>query len=545
MPTLRSDATCSLDMSAYPGYYEDGRYDNTPATYLTNYVLALTGCAYSLLLWRHRKCHAALEHTRPWFCVKLVLTAISVTLAGFVHQGLFGTSGDVLHSAANKSLWFAVESLMILSGGCGICAAIAAVTIVDATRRNVTAYVATAMLSSLLIISLAMFIGMDFFVVAGLFGDILANTVLVVCVLLWGCRHASSDEQAGLLKSKMALALALLLSFLGDYVQVALGDVCGMPCPVDCPLPAPAFNHNAAFHVAQMAAQACLAFGMHKACLCLEEQALRDQKQPLSSDLESSLPSICDESLEPGIVLKPKEAAPKLPRTMALAAAAGQQLVKEEKQHKEHSTLSTLASEHMTLSTLASSAPSQGPSRSSLVRSLTRFVATQSEASSTITSNTSSRTSSLLTSSAPSRASSRSSNASSLLGPQRKHRSHGLFSFLAAADIAAAAEQLSETRGGESFTPSRPSEVIVVLKADGDEHEYSWEFRHVLALTTPIREAASAWALAHHVPAECVGLEDEDGKLLGLERTPAQLGWSNGRCIILHAVPLDDEFQGT
>jgi len=290
-------------MSANPDFYATG-YDNSMACWATNYFLvAVIGMCIALLL-KHKPDVdiTRVDHTRYCLMGKYALTAVSVGMAGTVHQGLFGRAGYV-SSGVNANIWLVVEATLMLSGIFTINAGFALMTNTDCSWRNAAVYMLVGFAGAVVCVLIIWKFGTDAFGAAGGIGEGIPNLILLAVLLpiAMGCcmkeRGAVSGqfpqaESFRLIDGSEDLALkigarwaiaAIFFIFGGAYVQVALGPACGTPCPADCPLPSPQFDHNALFHLAQAFGMALLAFGMDKTCRAVERATSK------RGDLESPL----------------------------------------------------------------------------------------------------------------------------------------------------------------------------------------------------------------------------------------------------------------
>ena len=74
---------------------------------------------------------------------------------------------------------------------------------------------------------------------------------------------------------------------------------------------------------------------------------------------------------------------------------------------------------------------------------------------------------------------------------------------------------------------------------DADDKMYSWQCK--ISRTSPVRTVMQTWAKLFNFPENVVGFEDEEQRLVALERTPESLGWAAGSTpVVLRAVPLDE-----
>jgi len=288
---LAMDATCSIDMSSNPDFYAFG-YDNSVACWATNYILVAVILYCIDFLWRHKSANDMArkdEHTRYWLIGKYLLTAISVGTAGTVHQGLFGRAGDV-SDGVNAMLWLVVEATLMLSGICMIIAAFAIVTKFDCNPRNIVVYFIVTAAGVCVCVLIIRAYGTDAFGAAGGIGEGIPDLVMLAILLpaASGCclkvlGHQDPDFKFGAILS----IIAILVIFAGAYVQVALGPACGNTCPADCPLPAPHFDHNALFHLAQAVGMALLAYGMDKTCRAMENAVAMENAMAVPYNLPS------------------------------------------------------------------------------------------------------------------------------------------------------------------------------------------------------------------------------------------------------------------
>mmetsp|Transcript_76904 Transcript_76904/g.223314 ORF Transcript_76904/g.223314 Transcript_76904/m.223314 type:complete len:137 (-) Transcript_76904:11-421(-) len=102
---------------------------------------------------------------------------------------------------------------------------------------------------------------------AWLLGQAIPHTILLLALL--GMRFSLSCAPGGCL----CVASAVWILAAGA-LRLALASVCGVPCPVDCPLPAALFSHNALFHLMRGAGSVALALGFHRFCSMLERRGV-------------------------------------------------------------------------------------------------------------------------------------------------------------------------------------------------------------------------------------------------------------------------------
>lgn len=261
-------------MSSDPDFFAWG-YDNSIACWATNYFLVLVIVLCIVLLLRHgpHKDLKRVDHTRYFLIGKYFLTAVSVGVAGTVHQGLFGRHGD-LSNGHNSRLWLVVEATLMLSGIFTINAGFALTTNTDFSLRNLVVYLIVALVGACICGLIINAFGTDAFGAAGGIGEGIPDLILLAILVPAAAKccnrvdgHSNPDFWLG---ARISIP-AILLIFAGAFVQVALGPTCGVPCPADCVLPSPHFDHNALFHVAQAIGMALLAWGMDKTCRAVEE----------------------------------------------------------------------------------------------------------------------------------------------------------------------------------------------------------------------------------------------------------------------------------
>jgi len=123
----------------------------------------------------------------------------------------------------------------------------------------------------------------DSFTISRALGGFVPDVVLIIaiCIGAWSCccgkvavppEDQDIDDFGPFSQSATLCIFGALVIFIGAFVQVTLGNMCGVPCPKDCPLPAPMFNHNALFHLVQAVGMGLSAKGMDKVCRSLEVQ---------------------------------------------------------------------------------------------------------------------------------------------------------------------------------------------------------------------------------------------------------------------------------
>lgn len=265
---LPAVGVCPMDMSADPDYYKYGS-DNSVGCWATNYLLSAAIVVYIVYLVMNKRAPLDLEHTRVFIVGKYAMTGISVLVAATVHQGLFARAGDVTVEP-NHFLWAIVLATLMCAGGFTTDAAWSMLTQYDNTTRNALVYLSVCVGG--IILSVWVVLLPDGFTESGIFGEFLPDIALMGAIIAgtWcGCGGGQRLTEGSIIS-----LVGIVVIFGGAGIQVSLGGVCGIPCPLKCPLPAPAFNHNALFHVIQLAGMGVLAFGMNSMCTSLELGAL-------------------------------------------------------------------------------------------------------------------------------------------------------------------------------------------------------------------------------------------------------------------------------
>lgn len=272
---------CQLNMTGYTSYYRHGLYDSSGGCWGTDFALsaAVVCCAVWLFRAHNAKHVFLIEHTRLWIIAKFLFTAGGTFMAATVHSGMFGRAGDV-SSGINRLIWvYAVEAGGIFGGACLFCACFSLMTTEDNTKRNVCFYVAVFVASVLAILAFIHVFGDDYFIITGVVGDLLPDTVLAICLAIGTVfklheRHWRANFRRG----ARWMWAGIFFIWVGSAVQVLLGSSCGVPCPVTCPFPAPEFDHNGAFHCIWIFAFALLTYGVNLTCTVLEDEAVEQQK---------------------------------------------------------------------------------------------------------------------------------------------------------------------------------------------------------------------------------------------------------------------------
>lgn len=290
--------SCPLDIPGEPPFYQYG-YDNSMGCWLSNYILSVSAGVYVGFLWQQASQHwadgvlcgdvcervnARAIHIRGFLICKYLLLAISILVAGFVHHGVFGDAGYV-DSGVNFYLWIVVEATLILSGGFTLCMASSFVLpykVVDVwTRRMLFASILLAgvMLSGAVVAVYQV----DAFALSGALGEFLPDLILLVVLLLLRIpafvrfihspvgehAHKAGHNHVNCQDGIVRCLWGIPIIFVGAVVQVGLGPACGTRCPLDCPLPAPRFDHNALFHLLQGVGMGILARGIYMVCMGL------------------------------------------------------------------------------------------------------------------------------------------------------------------------------------------------------------------------------------------------------------------------------------
>jgi len=194
-------------------------YDNTPGTYVTNYVIGLVAVIGIFQMFRRRP-----DLYKVLSVSFLLWTGLGYGLAGVAHQFILTEETVPLNIATyvlavmgclalNLLILDEVLPLSIVMGkiaaGVAILVGLGAAAVVAVTGN---------------------------FGIAGIYQVV----VLLCATIIWACMR------------KWDLALGALVCSVSLPIQALLAPVCGnggySDCWKDCPLPAPYFNHNALFH---------------------------------------------------------------------------------------------------------------------------------------------------------------------------------------------------------------------------------------------------------------------------------------------------------
>lgn len=108
----------------------------------------------------------------------------------------------------------------------------------------------------------------------------------------------------------------------------------------------------------------------------------------------------------------------------------------------------------------------------------------------------------------------------------------------------AAAVAGGEVAPAESAAPVVPPDAVPVVVEAQDEVGVAFENSYLLPPSDAIRPLLDAWAHDNQVPTSCVTFEDAEGRILDLDRSPAELGWLHASSPIrVFARPAEEEAE--
>jgi len=81
--------------------------------------------------------------------------------------------------------------------------------------------------------------------------------------------------------------------------------------------------------------------------------------------------------------------------------------------------------------------------------------------------------------------------------------------------------------------------VQIVVQAESEDNQW-FDWQTFLRLHEPVSVVANAWASAYGVPPKSVGLDDQEGQDLDLNRSPADYEWIPGTIVSLKAYPTEE-----
>jgi len=88
------------------------------------------------------------------------------------------------------------------------------------------------------------------------------------------------------------------------------------------------------------------------------------------------------------------------------------------------------------------------------------------------------------------------------------------------------------------------SDFVQILVTAESEENQSFDWHTCLRMHEQVRLVAEAWASAYGVPANAVGLDENDsGQELDLQLTPVDLGWAAGGLVTLNAFPTEEQLM--
>lgn len=97
-------------------------------------------------------------------------------------------------------------------------------------------------------------------------------------------------------------------------------------------------------------------------------------------------------------------------------------------------------------------------------------------------------------------------------------------------------------RYGQDNDRQKISGVQIMVQAESvDDKTFDWHTR--LCIHEPVSMVARAWEAAYGIPPNSVGLDDQSGHELDLDRSPAQYGWAPGTLVSLRAYPTEENLM--
>lgn len=224
------DANC--DQEQVPVNEENG-VDSSLATYATNYVMAVIGIVYAILMSRRKDTECA----NLFISIYFLCTSLSFGVAGVGHQ----------FSQEKKDL---VNQYLIrvvaLFGNVGTFSLLRVLILYHREFQGPVGWMWWVL--SVSVTLYAVIVALDRPGATGMPGILVVLSALFVHVRQW----RKVGGTALVLKT-----VGLSFLFLGGVFQLLWAPVCGYDaypdCFRDCPLPAPEFNHNALFHLLAIA----------------------------------------------------------------------------------------------------------------------------------------------------------------------------------------------------------------------------------------------------------------------------------------------------
>jgi len=101
---------------------------------------------------------------------------------------------------------------------------------------------------------------------------------------------------------------------------------------------------------------------------------------------------------------------------------------------------------------------------------------------------------------------------------------------------------MSPPRYGQNNGSQPTGEVQVVIQAESDDNQ-TFDWHTLLRIHEPVGKVARAWATAYGVPPNSVGLDDQSGRELALDSSPAEYGWVPGTLVSLKAYPTEENLM--
>ena len=224
------DSNCNAELASF---HEQNGVDSSIATFSTNYIIAAIAILFALVLNRRQQQQADKEHAGKFVSLYFCSTGLSFLIAGVGHQ-FSEKQEEVLNQYLLRIVAFfaSVGTFALL--------------------RTLLLY--RHVLQGKLLWTWWIISG-----IATVWGTAvaLANPLVVgvpglVAILSGFVLHIMQWKRSGTIGLAMK-TFSFFFYLVGGIFQAIWAPVCGYDaypdCFVDCPLPAPEFNHNALFHV--------------------------------------------------------------------------------------------------------------------------------------------------------------------------------------------------------------------------------------------------------------------------------------------------------
>lgn len=270
---------------AYGAIYFEYGDDNSIGCWSTNYLVG--GILLGLCMWLVRGHELSQLHPARWSYTAATLSiALSISISGIYHQVCTNPEG------CRRPVWALGTIFQGLSGA----------FLFIGTQRLVTQANQVTKTQKMVYIIFPLFCAvlggvtsiLPFVVGAALFSFLPVITYTSVFLRNLGCPNFCPCPLPAFYdvykNSKVFLLFisGFLFWLIAALVQVSLGSACSKPCPTDCPLPVPNFNHNALFHILLVPGYVLMALGVD----LLVPFAIEDKSPEAATQPQEAAPEV-------------------------------------------------------------------------------------------------------------------------------------------------------------------------------------------------------------------------------------------------------------